>query len=102
MVLRMRVRLTILIMATVLTFGVSVNAEDTSTELFGKKPNRLGFSTEKWAQNDNCGKQSFQKYSDYTVQGGIQRDAYMRDCLRRHHIAPRNDLMPRNDLIKRP
>ena len=41
---------------------------------------------------DTCGKESFQKFPDYTADGALKRDAYMRDCLRKHHLPPRNDV----------
>jgi hypothetical protein len=50
-------------------------------------------SNELWKESDNCGLESFKKFSDYTVEGGLNRDAFMRQCLRSHHAPPRADLV---------
>ena len=49
-------------------------------------------SNKKWTQNDICGKESFRKYPDYTAESAAKRDAYMRECLRKNRLPPRNDL----------
>lgn len=62
--------------------GTSAFAEDT----------RLERANKKWAQSDTCGKESFRKFPDYTAEGAAKRDAYMRECLRKNRLPPRNDL----------
>jgi|GEM_PF-2394361 hypothetical protein len=62
------------------------------TTLYENQGTQLQKSNKMWEQSDNCGKESFQKYPDYTADGAAKRDAYMRACLRRHHLPPRNDL----------
>ncbi len=69
--------------------GTSARAQDT---LGGPKDTRLEMSNKKWAQSDTCGKESFRKFPDYTTEGAAKRDAYMRECLRKNHLPPRNDL----------
>jgi hypothetical protein len=68
--------------AVVALAGTSAHAEDT----------RLERSNKKWAQNDTCGKESFHKFPDYTVEGAARRDAYMRECLRKNRLPPRSDM----------
>jgi hypothetical protein len=53
---------------------------------------RLQTSNKIWAKSDLCGKESFQKFPDYTAEGAAKRDSYMRDCLRKNRLPPRNDL----------
>jgi hypothetical protein len=45
-----------------------------------------------WSQNDLCGRESFKRFPDYTVEGAAQRDAYMRKCLHKYGLPPRTDL----------
>jgi len=80
--------------ATVAMTGTSGYAQATSgtDTLFQDQGTRLEKSNKIWTQNDNCGKESFQKFPDYTTEGAAQRDAYMRECLRRHHLPPRADV----------
>ena len=54
--------------------------------------NREQKSRQLWKDSDNCGRESFQKFPDYTTEGASKRDAYMRACLRRHQAPPRADL----------
>jgi len=72
--------------------GVSAQTATDPEGLYGHEPTRLEKSNKMWNQNDICGKESFQKFSDYTADGALKRDAYMRDCLRKHHLPPRNDV----------
>jgi hypothetical protein len=60
--------------------------------LFQNQGSRLQKSNKIWTQNDNCGKESFQKFPDYTTEGAANRDAYMRECLRGHRLPPRADV----------
>jgi hypothetical protein len=78
--------------ATLLLRVTSACADDTSNTLFEKNEDKLTLSTRKWKQNDDCGKESFRKYPDYTAEGAIKREAYMRQCLLNHHLPPRSDL----------
>ena len=80
--------------ATLAFTGAGVSAQ-TATDpegLYGHEPTRLEKSNRMWTQSDTCGKESFQKFPDYTADGALKRDAYMRDCLRKHHLPPRNDV----------
>lgn len=60
--------------------------------LFQDQGSRLQKSNKIWAQSDNCGKESFQKFPNYTAESAANRDAYMRECLRRHGLPPRADV----------
>lgn len=64
---------------------------DTET-LYQNEPTKLEKSNKMWEQNDACGKESFRKFPDFTAEAATARDAYMRDCLRKHHLPPRNDV----------
>ncbi len=60
--------------------------------LYQDQPTRLQKSNRMWEQNDMCGKESFRKFPDFTAEAAAARDTYMRDCLRKHHLPPRNDV----------
>lgn len=97
MPVRRRCLLWIVTAVTVAMTGTSAYAENTSdTEtpetLYQDPGNKLGKSNKMWTRSDNCGKESFQKFPDYTTEGATKRDAYMRDCLRKHHLPPRADV----------
>ncbi len=66
--------------------------EKGSDRLFQDEGSRLERSNKIWQQNDTCGKDSFRKFPDFTAEAALQRDAFMRDCLRKHHLPPRNDV----------
>jgi|SRR5579859_2185230 hypothetical protein len=66
--------------------------EKGSDRLFQDEGSRLERSNRIWQQSDTCGKDSFRKFPDYTAEAALRRDAYMRDCLRQHHLPPRNDV----------
>lgn len=51
---------------------------------------RLGTANKTWRGQDNCTRQAFQKYPDYTEAGAAQRDAFVRECLRDNRLPPRN------------
>jgi hypothetical protein len=65
------------------------NAE--ADTLYQNDTTKLAKSNKMWEQNDVCGKESFRKFPDFTAEASASRDAYMRDCLRKHHLPPRND-----------
>lgn len=65
---------------------------DGTDTLYQTDPTRLQKSNKIWEQNDTCGKESFRKFPDFTAEAATARDAYMRDCLRKHHLPPRNDV----------
>ncbi len=46
-------------------------------------------SSSKWRAMDGCGKESFQKFPDYTTEASAKRDAFMRDCLQSKNLPPR-------------
>jgi hypothetical protein len=64
---------------------------DTGT-LYQDEGTKLEKSNKMWDQSDSCGKDSFRKFPDYTADAALKRDAFMRDCLRKHHLPPRNDV----------
>lgn len=39
-------------------------------------------SARRWQAMDNCNKDAFTHYPDYTVEGAAQREAFVRKCLR--------------------
>jgi hypothetical protein len=67
-------------------------SEQGRERLYQNEGTKLEKSNKMWEQNDTCGKDSFRKFPDYTAVAALQRDAYMRDCLRKHHLPPRNDV----------
>src|ERR1700693_1553218 len=79
--------------ATAMT-GTGGHAQGTpySNTHYKHQSSRLDKSNKMWMQSDTCGKESFQKFPDYTTEGADKRDAYMRECLRRHHLPPRADV----------
>ncbi len=80
--------------AALISAATDVRAQslrDTDT-LFRNEGTKLQKSNRMWEQNDTCGKDSFRKFPDYTAEAALRRDAYMRDCLRKHHLPPRNDV----------
>lgn len=52
---------------------------------------RLGTANKTWHGQDNCTRQAFQKYPDYTEAGAAQRDTYVRQCLRDNRLPPRSN-----------
>jgi hypothetical protein len=86
-----RLLLSIAAAAVMAMTGTGAYAQGTpeSDTLFQDPGNQLQKSTKMWRQSDTCGKESFQKFPDYTTEGAANRDVYMRECLRRHHLAPR-------------
>jgi hypothetical protein len=92
--MRVKTRLLLLSVAAIaalLTPDASGYGQDADT-IFQNRESRLQRSNKLWTQNDNCGKESFQKFPDFTAPAAAQRDAYMRECLRRHRLPPRADL----------
>jgi hypothetical protein len=75
--------------AVVAMAGTSALAQNT---VGAPADTRLETSNKIWAKSDTCGKESFQKFPDYTAEGAAKRDAYMRECLRKNRLPPRNDL----------
>ena len=45
-------------------------------------------SAHRWEAMDNCNKDAFAHFPDYTVDGEAQREAYVRKCLRDQHLPP--------------
>jgi hypothetical protein len=60
--------------------------------LWGDWGSREQKSKQIWKWNDDCGQESFRKFPDYTTEGALKRDVYMRECLRSHHAPPRAEL----------
>lgn len=75
--------------ATVAVTGTSGHSQNT---LYEKQGTRVEKSNKIWNQNDTCGKESFEKFPDFTAEGAAKRDAYMRNCLRKNHLPARNDV----------
>jgi len=75
--------------ATVSGYAQSKTDVDT---LYQNEGTKLEKTNKMWSESDNCGKESFRKFPDYTAEAAQKRDAYMRDCLRKHHLPPRADL----------
>ena len=42
---------------------------------------------QEWARADNCGKEAFKKYPDYTADSNLKREQFRRECLREHEVA---------------
>jgi len=52
---------------------------------------RLDTANKHWHTADECNRQSFKQYPDYTADGAAKRDAFVRECLRNNHLPPVND-----------
>jgi hypothetical protein len=73
--------------------GYAQTMPDTDTgTLYRDEGTKLQKSNKMWGQSDTCGKDSFRKFPDFTAEAALKRDAYMRDCLRKRHLPPRNDV----------
>ena len=82
-----------LVTAAALAAATHGHAQSKDTgALYQNQDTRLQKSNKMWEQNDVCGKESFRKFPDFTAEAATARDAYMRDCLRKHHLPPRNDV----------
>lgn len=75
-----------------MTGGSRAQSTPDSDTLYQDQGSKLQKSNKMWNQNDSCGKESFRKFPDFTTEAAASRDAYMRDCLRKHHLPPRNDV----------
>jgi hypothetical protein len=62
-----------------LAFAVAIAAP-------GRAQDRGSTSQQRWSAMDNCNKQAFAHYPDYTVEGAAKRDAYVRQCLRSQRL----------------
>jgi hypothetical protein len=71
--------------------GYAQSTTDKDT-LYQDEGTKLEKSNKMWGQSDTCGKESFRKFPDYTADAAGNRDAFMRDCLRKHHLPPRADV----------
>ncbi|MGH7122861.1 MAG: hypothetical protein ACREFI_00715 [Stellaceae bacterium] len=94
--MRWRTVLWLVVAAAEVSAGTNGDAQSTRDDtgtLFQDEGTKLEKSNKMWGQNDTCGKDSFRKFPDYTAEAALSRDAYMRDCLRKHHLPPRNDLV---------
>jgi hypothetical protein len=78
--------------ATMVMTGARAQSRMGPDLLYQDEGSKLQKSNKIWEQNDTCGKDSFRKFPDFTAEAAQQRDAYMRDCLRKHHLPPRNDV----------
>jgi hypothetical protein len=83
-----------LAVAAVMAAATDGRAQSTkgSDTLYQDQGTKLDKSNRVWNQNDACGKDSFRKFPDFTAEAAASRDAFMRDCLRKHHLPPRNDV----------
>lgn len=89
----MRVRKRLLLgMAAAAAVALTAASGHTQDMLYEREGTKLENSNKMWNRSDICGKESFQKFPDYTAEGAAKRDAYMRECLRKHHLPPRNDV----------
>ena len=52
----------------------------------GHAQDRGSTSQQRWTAMNNCNKQAFTHYPDYTVDGAAKRDAYVRQCLRNQRL----------------
>jgi Ni/Co efflux regulator RcnB len=52
---------------------------------------RMDSPSKRWHAADQCNRDAFKKYPDYTQQGAAKREAYVRGCLREHRLPPQNN-----------
>ena len=52
---------------------------------------RMDSPSKRWQAADQCNRDAFKKYPDYTQEGATKRDAYVRECLREHRLPPQNN-----------
>ena len=52
---------------------------------------RLDSPRKRWQASDQCNREAFKKYPDYTQEGAAKREAYIRECLNAHHLPPQSN-----------
>jgi len=69
---------------------VAILALTASAAMAGMGPDntRIDAPTKRWHAADDCSREAFKKYPDYTQEGAAKRDAYLRQCLRDHRLPP--------------
>jgi hypothetical protein len=67
---------------------VAVAAAEAATSGAGTDNTRINGPSTRWHAADDCNREAFKKYPDYTQEGAAKRDAYLRQCLRDHHLPP--------------
>jgi hypothetical protein len=45
-----------------------------------------------WHKQDQCARQAFKRFPDYTTESNRQRDRAMRECEANNHVLPRDDI----------
>lgn len=56
--------------------------------LSARAQDRGASSEHRWQAMNDCNKNAFAHYPDYTVQGAAQREAFVRKCLRDQRLPP--------------
>jgi len=74
-----RVELVVIAMLAIATAGVASPA---------RAQDRGASSARRWQAMDNCNKDAFAHFPDYTVEGEAQREAFVRKCLRDQRLPP--------------
>jgi len=54
----------------------------------GADNTRIDSPNKRWHTADDCNREAFKKYPDYTQEGAAKRDAFLRACLRDHRLPP--------------
>jgi hypothetical protein len=52
---------------------------------------RMDSPSKRWHASDQCNRDAFKKYPDYTQEGAAKREAFIRECLRGHRLPPQNN-----------
>ncbi|HTS94352.1 MAG TPA: hypothetical protein VMG55_20235 [Stellaceae bacterium] len=54
----------------------------------GTDNTRIDNARQRWHAADDCNRQAFKKFPDYTQEGASKRDAFVQQCLRDRHLPP--------------
>jgi len=54
----------------------------------GPDNERIDNPSKRWHAADDCNRQAFKKFPDYTQEGAAKREAFLRQCLRDKHLPP--------------
>jgi hypothetical protein len=78
-----RASLAILLLAAVAVLPSRAHADSSQANSFAA-----------WRQGDDCARQAFRKFPDYTKDGNAKREAARRECLRQHRLPVSGDPAP--------
>ena len=69
----------------------AVAAAQAATPGAGTDNTRISGPAKRWRAADDCNREAFKKFPDYTQEGAAKRDAFLRQCLRDRRLPPPGD-----------